>query len=246
VPTYRIDIAYDGTAFRGYAGNAGVRTVQGELEAAIAIATGSGPDTEVAGRTDAGVHARHNVVRLVLADPVDPARLQRGINAMLGPEVVATALVEVREGFSARFDAVARRYRYCIDNGLVPDPMRRWWAWHVPHPLDLAAMNEAAAAFCGEHDFASLCRRAPGRSTVRRVDEARWRRELDGEVVFDVEASSFCHQMVRSMVALCCDVGRGRVEPGRVPEILQARDRAAARGTAPPHGLTLWEVRYPE
>lgn len=243
MPTYRIDIAYDGTAFRGYARNRGVRTVQGELERAISVAARTEPVTEVAGRTDAGVHARHNVVGVVLDRPVDPAGLQHSVNRMLGPEIVATSLTEVDDGFSARFDATSRCYRYLVDNGPVPDPMMRWRAWHSPAPLDTGAMSEAAGSFVGEHDFASLCRRAEGRATVRRVDSARWWEE-DALVVYEVEASSFCHQMVRSMVAMCVEIGRGRLPAASVAGILAARDRNAARGAAPAHGLTLWQVRY--
>ncbi|MFH2073184.1 MAG: tRNA pseudouridine(38-40) synthase TruA [Actinomycetota bacterium] len=242
--TFRITIAYDGTGFHGYAANPGVRTVQGELEAALATVIGTPVATVVAGRTDAGVHARANVVSFVTDATVEPARLQRSITAMLGPEIVAVEAAAAPDGFDARFSAVWRRYRYRIDAGRVPDPLLARTAWHVPHPLDLAAMNRAAAAFVGEHDFASLCRASEGRTTVRTVLEAAWH-DHDPGPVFEVTAQAFCHQMVRSMVALCVEVGRGRVEAGRIPEILAARDRNLARGAAPPHGLVLWEVEYP-
>jgi tRNA pseudouridine38-40 synthase len=243
VPTYRLDVAYDGTAFRGYARNQGVRTVQGELEEVLARMVGHPVDTVVAGRTDAGVHARHNVVAFTVPDALDAGRLARSVTSLLGPEIVASAASEVPESFNPRFDAVARLYRYTIDHGPVPDPLLRWTAWHVPDPLDVVAMQQAAAAFVGEQDFASLCRKAEGRSTVRRVDRAVWRSEA-GLLVFEVEGSSFCHQMVRSMVALCVAAGRGRLEAGAIPGILAARDRNAARGAAPPHGLMLWEVKF--
>jgi tRNA pseudouridine38-40 synthase len=243
VPTYRITIAYDGSGFSGYADNPGVRTVQGELEAVLARVVGREVPTVVAGRTDAGVHARGNVVSFETTDPIDTERLRRSITRMLGPEVVARAVAEALDGFSARFSAIRRRYCYRIDNGPVPDPETRHFAWHVPHQLDVGAMNEAAAAMVGEHDFASLCRAVPDKSTVRRVLDASWAREA-ALVVFDVTGTAFCHQMVRSMVALCVGVGRGRVAAEAVPEILEVRDRNAARGAAPPHGLTLWEVEY--
>lgn len=245
MPTYRLDIAYDGTAFRGYARNEGVRTVQGELEAVISRVAGHPAETTVAGRTDAGVHARHNVVGVRVPEPLDPDRLARAVTSLLGPEIVATAAAEADDGFNPRFEASSRVYRYTIDSGPVPDPLRRWSAWHVPGPLDLAAMQGASRPFVGEHDFASLCRRAEGRSTVRTVTRAEWRAESGGLLVFETEASSFCHQMVRSMVALCVAAGRGRLQPASVPGILRAADRNAARGAAPPHGLVLWEVRFP-
>jgi len=248
MPTYRLDLAYDGSAFRGWAANAGVRTVQGILEEALALALRSTVETRVettvAGRTDAGVHARGQVVSFNVAEALDPARLLRSLNRLLAPEVVVRAAAEV-DGFDARRSALWRTYRYFMDDGPVPDPARRWTTWHCPTPLDESAMARAAAAFVGEHDFASLCRAVEGGSSVRRVMGAEWWREPDGLLVFEVRASAFCHQMVRSMVALCVEAGRGRLDPAAVPGILAARDRGAARGVVPPHGLTLWEVGYP-
>jgi len=244
VPTYRITIGYDGTDFHGYAINPGVRTVQGELEEALAVVMSAPVATVVAGRTDAGVHARANVVSFRADHTIDPGRLQRSITSMLGPEIVGVDASEVPDDFNARFSATSRRYVYRTDNGGVPDPLMRRTSWHVPHRLDLESMNRAAAAMVGEHDFASLCRPSPGRITVRTVHSAMWRVEPSGPL-FEVEGKAFCHQMVRSMVALCVEVGRGRMAAEAVPGILEACDRNAARGAAPPHGLVLWEVDYP-
>ena len=245
MPVYRLDLAYDGSGFRGWAANAGVRTVQGCLEDALALALRRPVETAVAGRTDAGVHARAQVVSFTLPEAIDAARLQRSLNRLLAPEVVVRAVVEAPEGFDARRSAVWRTYRFFLDDGPVPDPARRWNTWHFGTPLDEAAMNAAAAGFLGEHDFASLCRAAGSASTVRRVLAAAWHRAPDGLLVFEVQASAFCHQMVRSMVALCVAAGRGRLDPSAVPAIIAARDRQAARGVVPPHGLTLWRVGYP-
>jgi tRNA pseudouridine38-40 synthase len=244
MPTYRLDLAYDGSGFRGWAANAGVRTVQGCLEDALALALRHPVETAVAGRTDAGVHARGQVVSFTLPEPVDTERLQRSLNRLLAPEVVIRAAVEAPEGFDARRSAVWRTYRYFLDDGPVPDPARRWNTWHLGTPLDEAVMNAAAAGLLGEHDFASLCRAAEGASTERRVLSAVWWREPDGLLAFEVKASAFCHQMVRSMVALCVEAGRGRLDPSAVPAIIAARNRQAARGVVPPHGLTLWSVGY--
>jgi tRNA pseudouridine38-40 synthase len=244
VPTYRITLGYDGTDFHGYAANPGVRTVQGELEEALAVVIGAPVRTAVAGRTDAGVHARANVVSFDADHPVDPGRLQRSITSMLGPEIVAVDASEAPDGFHARFSATSRRYVYRINAAEVPDPLMRRTSWHVPHSLDIDAMNRAAADMVGVHDFASLCRAAPGRSTVRTVLSAIWRVEPSGPL-FEVEAQAFCHQMVRSMVALCVEMGRARLAADAVPGILEAHDRNAARGTAPPQGLMLWEIGYP-
>ena len=243
-PTYRLDVAYDGGGFRGYARNAGVRTVQGVIEAALERVLGEVPTTSVAGRTDAGVHAHHNVVSFELESPVeDLDQVRRSLDALVGPEIVIWAFAEAAPDFDARFSASARSYRYFIDESPAADPLQRHRVWHVGQILDGDAMNTTAAGFVGEHDFSSLCRAAEGRSPVRRVLSATWARE-DGLLVFSVTASSFCHQLVRSMVALCVDAGRGKVPADAVPGILAAKDRHAARGVAPPHGLTLWEVSY--
>jgi len=245
MPTYRLDLAYDGSGFRGYAANAGVRTVQGSLEDALATVLRHPVETAVAGRTDAGVHARGQVVSLAVPEPVDPARLQRALNRLLAPEVVVRSLVVAPDGFDARRWALWRSYRYSVDDGPVPDPARRWTVWHVAGPLDAAAMDRAARAFVGEHDFASLCRAVEGGSTVRRVLEAAMDRADDGLLVLAVSARAFCHQMVRSMVALCVEVGRGRLAVAAIPGIVESCDRNRARVVAAPHGLTLWGVGYP-
>ncbi|HAX82782.1 MAG TPA: tRNA pseudouridine(38-40) synthase TruA, partial [Actinobacteria bacterium] len=253
MPVYRIDLAYDGTGFRGWARNAGVRSVQGEIEAALARTLGAEVPLSVAGRTDAGVHARHQVASFPAATEIDAAVVLRSLRTMLGPEIAVHDLAAAPEGFDARFSAVRRSYRYFIDEAPSHDPLRSRWVWHRGETLDLAAMNQAAAAFVGPHDFASLCRPADGGTTERTVESAGWERgavsgqrsavsQIEGEsgvglLVYSVSAKAFCHQMVRSMVALCVDVGRGRIRAEAVPEILEKRDRNAARGVAPAHGL---------
>lgn len=253
---HRLDLAYDGTGFRGWARNQGVRTVQGEVEAALGSVLGVPVALSVAGRTDAGVHARHQVASFHHDRPLDAPAVIRSLRTILGPEISILDLAPAADGFDARFSARRRTYRYFIDESPAHDPRLARWVWHRGDLLDLEALGRAAAAFVGEHDFASLCRSAEGSGTERTVEAAAWAREpvdrpppsagsdAPGLLVFTVTARAFCHQMVRSMVALCVDVGRGRLDPGAVPGILQARDRNAARGAAPPHGLVLWEVGY--
>ncbi len=244
MPTHRLDLAYDGTHFHGYARQPDVRTVQGELEEALSKHTGP-VETSVAGRTDAGVHARHQVVSFSTPARLDLARLHKSLNSQLAPEIAVRSVAVAPDGFDARFSATARAYRYVVDNAPVADPRQRLYAWHVPYDLDVDAMGAAAGHFVGLHDFASLCRAAEGRTTERTVTSATWRRD-GARLVYDVQARAFCHQMVRSMGALGVEVGRGRLAPGAVPEILAACDRAAARGAAPAHGLALWSVSYEE
>jgi tRNA pseudouridine38-40 synthase len=242
MPTYRLDLSYDGTGFRGWARNAGVRTVQEEIEDALTTFLGAAVQLTVAGRTDAGVHARHQVASFE-SDAVDVDAAVRSLRTMLAPEISIKSLEVSEPGFSARFSATYRRYRFFVSEAPDHDPLEAHRVWHVGDSLDLSAMNRAAQAFVGEHDFASLCRASPGRTTERTVVYARWGRE-GSLLAYDVKARAFCHQMVRSMVALCVDIGRGRVDAADVPDILDARDRSAARGVAPPHGLVLWEVEY--
>jgi tRNA pseudouridine38-40 synthase len=259
MPVYRLDLAYDGTGFRGWARNTGVRTVQGEIEAALGTVLRREVGLSVAGRTDAGVHARHQVASFPDAADLDLTAVVRSLRTMLAPEISIHAMAVAPDGFDARFSAVRRSYRYFIDESPSPDPLQAHRIWHLGESLDLDAMNRAAGALVGPHDFASLCRAVEGGTTERTVAEAEWSRQgtrhqapgtsqipngEDGLLVFSVSAKAFCHQMVRSMVALCADVGRGRVAAEAVPGILEQRDRNAARGVAPPHGLTLWAVDY--
>jgi tRNA pseudouridine38-40 synthase len=241
----RLDLAYDGSGFKGYAAQSesGLRTIQGELEKALETLLGSAPDTAVAGRTDAGVHAVGQVVSLQVDDGVDTTKLQRSLNGILGPEIAVMKVTEVDDGFHARFSAKWRRYRYTLSVGPAPHPLERGHQWHVGPGLDEAAMDEAAANFSGEHDFSAFCRSVEGSGNVRRVEEAYW--ERDGvRLHFWIRANAFCHQMVRSLVGLCYDVGRGFTPIGSVSEIIESGDRARVVTVAPPHGLVLWEVGY--
>lgn len=242
MPTYRIDLAYDGTDFHGYARQSNQRTVQGEFETALFRRTGE-VDTAVAGRTDAGVHAAGQVVSFVVDEPMDVAALQRSLNSQLGPEMAVYAVSEAADLFHARFSATGRRYRYRIWNAPVHDPLRVRSTWHVPEPLDVRSMDRAVEPLVGRHDFASFCRTVTGRTTVRELREAAWRRE--GDVAeLSIAANAFCHHMVRSIVATSVEVGRGRLDPEAVLTLLGQRDRTKGHGSAPSRGLTLMSVEY--
>lgn len=241
--TYRIDLAYDGSGFHGYAKQPNVRTVQSELEAALFKLTGV-VETTVAGRTDRGVHARAQVVSFESDDDIDTDRVFRSLNRQLAPEIAVSRVAAAPEGFNARFSATSRAYTYLVLNRVVPDPFLAKTSWHYETPLDLDRMNQGMSHLVGEHDFAAFCRKAGVRSTVRRLDSTRWADQGDGLLAFDVAASSFCHQMVRSLVAVAVEVGRGRLNPGQVQDILASQDRHQAKGAAPAHGLTLVAVNY--
>lgn len=255
VSRVRLVIAYDGTDFRGLAPNPGVRTVVGEIRRVFGAAIGFEPEIVMSGRTDAGVHAAHQVLSLDLpADYVsgqdDLERVRRMLNSRLGPEIVARAVEVADADFSARFDATGRSYRYQITNQPAADPIAARYAWHVTEPLDLALMRLACDPIIGEHDFSSFCRRpkvTPGDeplSLVRRIDTASWSEVGEGQLEFHISGSAFCHQMVRSLVGFHVAVGRRKRTAGEILGVLRARDRQLAEQPAPPHGLHLIDVRY--
>jgi tRNA pseudouridine38-40 synthase len=214
------------------------------LEGALGKFLGVIPATAVAGRTDAGVHARGQVVSFE-AEGVDFDRLARSLNSMLGGEIVVTGCSEAPEGFSARFSATSRTYRYTTNLSGLVDPMRRHFEWTLGYVVDPELLGATAAHFVGEHDFTSFCRSVEGKSNVRRVEDARWEAAGEGRHNFWITANAFCHQMVRSLVGLCYDVARGHTPSDSVSKIIDKRDRSTMGTVAPPHGLSLWEVGYP-
>ena len=239
----RLSLAYDGTSFRGWARNSGQRTVEGVLSDTLRRVLGDAPKLSVAGRTDAGVHARGQVASFVADDDVDLERLQQSINGMLAPEVVAEDVRRAPKGFDARFSASAREYRYRIDTGPWPDPFDARFVMHRPGELSVTPMREAARTLIGEHDFASFCRRPQSGGTVRRLERLSIARGGD-RVEISARANAFLHQMVRTLVGTLVAVGDGRLDAGNVHEILVARDRSRTPPMAPAHGLTLERVVY--
>lgn len=257
--TVRLDLSYRGTGFRGFAANEGVRTVAGELSAALERILGEAPELTVAGRTDAGVHATAQVVSFRVGreglqritggqSKSRLGRLALSLNRMLNPEIALTAASLADDSFDARHSATGRAYEYRVRNAAVPDPRSADFEWHVAARLDIGQMNAAAGHFVGEHDFTSFCRRPkdrPDASLVRTVSTARWSGN-GAEMLFEIEANAFCHQMVRAIVGQCVALGRGDRAAGDVPAVLAARSRDAAAAIAPPHGLTLVSVSYPD
>lgn len=201
--------------------------------------------TSAAGRTDAGVHALSQVVSFRTEASVDLDDLGTRLNSMLGPEIAVIEATEAGEGFDARFAAISRTYEYGILRRAIHDPFSRYTTWHHPGPLDLAAMQKAAAHLIGEHDFSSFGRVEGGKSPVRNVDNIEFHEE--GELlVIRITANSFIQQMVRSIVGTLVKVGEGKLSPDLMTSILEAKDRSAAGPVAPPHGLFLVSVAYPQ
>ncbi|NJC70164.1 tRNA pseudouridine(38-40) synthase TruA [Planosporangium thailandense] len=246
----RLDVAYDGTDFSGWAVQPGRRTVAGVLTEALDRLFGGVTGLTVAGRTDAGVHATGQVCHVDVAAGrwADlSATVPRRLAGLLPPDVRVRAVRPVPATFDARFSALSRRYVYRVtDAPYGADPLRRHDTLAWPRPLDLDALNAAAAGLRGEHDFAAFCRRKENATTVRAVSLLEWRREPDGVLAATVEADAFCQSMVRSLVGGMLAVGEGRRPPSWPAGLLSRRERASEVTVAPAHGLTLVAVAYPQ
>ncbi len=250
--TIVLTVSYDGTGLAGFARQPGQETVQGRLEAALETILRTPVSTTGAGRTDAGVHALGQVVSFEStgAEP-DSTSLVRSLNAIAGPGIVVSSVRRAAPEFSARYSAVSREYRYRIVPGPVAPVFLARFAWWSKKTLDLGAMREGAAHLVGEHDFRSFCvsESAEGKRTTRLLESVEVMPDNEmGEhcIVVRVVGNAFLHSMVRIVVGSLFEVGRGARSPGWIADAIEARERSAAGPTAPPHGLTLWHVSYPE
>lgn len=242
--TLKLTLAYDGTAFAGWQMQAGPRTVQGELEAALQPIDGTRVVVHAAGRTDAGVHAAGQVVSFALDSGIALDALQRALNVRLPDDVRVMDVAEAPAGFNARFHARRKTYRYAIYNAAVVPPQIRHFVWHVPQPLDVEAMRVAAAIVVGVHDFAAF--QASGGDVVssrREIFASHVDRAAD-HITYEVAGDGFLRHMVRNIVGLLVEIGRGRRPVDDMRRVLASRDRAQGAATAPPQGLTLWSVEY--
>jgi tRNA pseudouridine38-40 synthase len=240
---YQLTVEYDGTDFHGWQVQAGARTVQGEIEAALARLLGSPVRVAAAGRTDAGVHAAGQVVAFSTSVSMPPDVVRRALNALTGADLAVSTVAHVDDAFDPRRAARSRRYVYRIWNRRPASPFWRRFAWHVPAALDIEAMARAAPLLEGEHDFSSF--RAAGCDAdhpVRRV--LRSTMVMDGALLrYEIEATAFLRHMVRNIVGTLVEIGR-RQRPHDLVPLLAARDRTQAGATAPACGLCLDEVRY--
>jgi tRNA pseudouridine38-40 synthase len=245
----RLDLAYDGTDFAGWAFQHDQRTVQGELERALATTARRDdlPRVTVAGRTDAGVHARGQVAHIDLPEELaDEPLLLRRLNGLLPLDVRVRRVARAAEGFDARFCGISRTYRYRIaDSPEAVDPLRRHDTLTWPRLLDLEALQAASWLLLGLRDFAAFCKRREGATTVRTLLRLDWERLDEGVLVATVQADAFCHSMVRSLVGALLAVGEGRRPVEWPAELLTTATRASGVVVAPAHGLTLEQVAYP-
>jgi tRNA pseudouridine38-40 synthase len=270
----RLDLAYDGSGFAGWAAQPGHRTVQGVVEEALARILRTPVTLTVAGRTDAGVHATGQVAHADLPGPVwtgadrrrrpaggvprdgveggGPADVRPGegllrrLAGVLPPDVRVRSVEQAAAGFDARFSALWRRYAYRVtDDPAGANPLRRHDTLAWPRPLDLGALTAASTGLPGEHDFAAYCRRREGGTTIRKLQALAWQRGEDGVLTATVRADAFCHSMVRGLVGALLAVGDGRRPVDWPASLLDAAERSGAVTVAPAHGLTLVEVAYP-
>ena len=244
--TLRLTLAYDGTDFAGWQVQPDCTTVQGLVRDACARILGEPVKLTGASRTDAGVHALRQVASLSTASALDPARLGRGLNALLPDAIRVLEASEMPAGFDARRSALGKRYLYLIDRGRVAHPLLRRYAWHPSFPLDLDAMRSALGALRGKHDFSAFCA-APGRGRTPTctVRSARLSRRGDG-VAIALSADSFLHHMVRNIVGSLVEIGRGAKPASWMADLLAGRDRTRSGPTAPARGLMLVRVLYGE
>ena len=245
MPTTRLLIEYEGTDFVGWQTQPSGPSVQDALEGALATALREPVTAVGSGRTDAGVHARGQVAHVVTEAEPDPYRLRASLNGLLPPAIVVLAVEPAGDGFHARYDARCRHYVYRAST--EPRALdRRTRAVLRPAP-DVDAMNQAASALIGRHDFSSFCRtRSETTNRTCTVERARWRPgEREGDWDFEISADRFLHGMVRAIVGTLLEVGRGRRPVTSLPALLHARDRRAAGPAAPACGLVLDRVDYP-
>ncbi len=249
---FLLRLSYHGGPFRGFAANNDVRTVAGELDSALTQILQHRVVITCAGRTDAGVHALDQAVTFDTPNVISPNSLRASINGLCKPHIIVHAAARVDDRFDARHSCTGRSYLYRVLNRRIADPFRDELTWRVHGQLDLDAMHTAGAVLIGRHDFSSFCRaqyvvRPEGRMLKPRVRDLRsihWDRVGD-EVQLSIEASSFCQQMVRSIVGLSVDVGLGRIATTDVAGLLAAQDRRVIPRVAPPQGLFLRRVDYP-
>lgn len=246
MPNLRLVVEYDGTDFEGWQRQpCGARTVQGALEAAIAAVTGHDATVYGAGRTDAGVHAQGQVANARVETRLGTGDLVRALNAVLPRDVAVRRIDPVPDAFHARRDALSKLYVYRLWTGPTRSPLRDRTSLWLRAPHDLGAMEEAAGALLGTHDFASFQGAGtPARTTVRSLSRAQLAGAWGGDVSLAFEGPGFLRHMVRNLVGTLLEVGRGRLRPAQMADVLAARDRAAAGPTAPARGLVLVRVRY--
>jgi tRNA pseudouridine38-40 synthase len=244
VPTVRLDLEYDGSAFRGWAKQPGQRTVQAEIEAALTVILREEIELTVAGRTDTGVHALGQVASFETAAPVPPD-LSRSLSALCPDDIGVRAAAETRPGFNARHDATSRSYRYRLSTRPSPSPFEQGRALWWPHQVDRAALDACAASLVGTHDFTAFTPTQTDHVRFERdVAAAAWSDEPGDILSFRITADAFMRNMVRALVGTMLEAASSRRSPDEFKALLDGAHRREGGETAPPHGLYLESVGY--
>lgn len=239
-------ISYDGTFFSGYQIQPNGRTVQEEIEKVLSrIHKGEFVRITASGRTDAGVHAKGQVIHFDTNLDIPPSGWIRALQSMLPPDIVVLSVEEASDDFHARFDVMEKEYRYRVLRSSHPDVFRRHFVYHYPGKLNLSTVQKACQYFMGEHDFSSFC---ASNSTVkgdkiRTIFDCRYE-IVEDEIIFIIRGNGFLYNMVRIMVGTLLEIGREEYAPNQIMEIIKSKDRQAAGKTSPAQGLVLWEVKY--
>jgi len=243
---FKIIIEYDGAGYHGWQRQKKERTIQQEIETALATMTGKPVTVTGSGRTDAGVHALGQAANFRCQTDLSAPVFKKGLNSLLPEDIVIRSCCRVADDFHARYNALSKCYHYKILNLAVPPAIGRQYAWFIRRQLDTAAMRRAIPSIIGTHDFKAFeATGSPRAHSTRRVMTAQLTDgHSRGELIFRIEANGFLRFMVRNIVGTLVDVGREKISPADFKKILTAKDRTRAGATAPPHGLFLMEVRY--
>ncbi|MDF1513336.1 MAG: tRNA pseudouridine(38-40) synthase TruA [Anaerolineae bacterium] len=236
-------VCYDGTGYAGYQRQLNVPTIQADIEHTLTKLTGEAIRITAAGRTDAGVHAKGQVIAFSTGWRHTLTQLHNGLNALLPDQIAVLDMEQVPETFHPRFDAIRRHYRYTLYRAEVRNPLLSRYSVHCRRELDLAAMQQAAEFLVGRHDFSAFGSPPQGTNAIREVFSAHWRQE-NGILTFDIEANAFLQRMVRMVVGTNLRVGYGKISPANFHQTLQLADRSGAGPAAAPQGLCLMSVKY--
>jgi tRNA pseudouridine38-40 synthase len=241
----KLTIEYDGTNYLGWQVQPRGLTIQGMIEEKLSLLTGERIRLSGSGRTDSGAHALHQVASFRTKSRMGVDTMQKALNSLLPPDIAIKRVEEVAEDFHARKDAKSKVYEYRILNRDIRSAFDRRYAWYIPQKLDLRRMKEAAEVLIGEHDFSSFRSvGTPTKTAIRKIVRAVWKKDRQGFLRFEIEASGFLKQMVRAIVGTLVDVGKGKMDAEEFSKILESKDRKKAGPTAPSHGLFLKEVKY--
>lgn len=242
---FKLTIEYDGTDFHGWQIQPDLPTIQSEIQKILSLMTRENIIIHGSGRTDAGVHALAQVAHFHSETDISPAQFQTALNQMLPPGIVIIDCRHIHRAFHARFDAIRKTYRYRILNSPVPKAIGRQYCWNIRQKLDIEAMEKAAESIIGEHDFKAFeGTGSPRSSTVRNIEKAHFSRDED-IINFEITANGFLKFMVRNIVGTLADVGREKINPEKIKDILASKDRSQGGATAPAQGLFLVNVEYP-